>query len=115
MINIIGSIELFMQSTDRNRWINEDGIQLYVRKSKRLVNNQMIDFLDIASITIKDKNKGKFQSLLKLLMGKYENIYVESILNPIMCHILDKYGFSYKSYEGSTNGQFLMCDMYFIR
>ncbi len=112
MVKIFKEIDLFIKSVERNKCINKDGINLYIRKSKRLINNVLYDFLDIASIEVKIKNKGNFTYFINIFQHKYPNIYVENIMNPIVCHILEKFNFKYKS---AKTDMFLMCDMYFMK
>lgn len=48
----------------RSEWLFGEELQVYMRKSKRLVNNKYVDSLDIANIEVYDKGKGTFTSFL---------------------------------------------------
>ena len=99
--NIFKQLELFFNYKNRNMWIydNEDNpiLSIYVRKSHHMFNKEMYQFLDLASLTIKESRQGEgiFTNFIKILLEKYpnQNIYVESILNPAVRHICSKFGF----------------------
>jgi hypothetical protein len=98
---IFKQLELFMSYKNRNMWLydNEDDpiVSIYVRKAYHRVGKQTYDFLDLASISIVESRQGEgiFTDFLRRLLEKYpnQNIYVESILNPAVRHICNKFGF----------------------
>lgn len=103
----------FKNSSDRNRHIGS-ALRLYVRRSHRLVNGKMYPFLDLASINLDEKLQGKgiFTSFLKNLLEIYpsDNFYIESIMNPRVITVAEKFGFQKtKIFDNIT------CDMYILR
>jgi N-acetylglutamate synthase-like GNAT family acetyltransferase len=98
---IFRQLELFMSYNNRNSWIydNQDNpiVSIYVRKAYHRVGKEMYHFLDLASISIDESRQGEgiFTNFLEKLIAKYPstNIYVESILNPAVRHICQKFGF----------------------
>ena len=99
--NIFKQLDLFLTYKNRNMWIYDDEnnpvLSIYVRKAHHRFNGQMYNFLDLASITIEESRQGGgiFTNFIKILLDKYpdQNIYVESILNPAVRHICNKFGF----------------------
>ena len=91
----VNSLEKFLSSKNRNAWIYSKDMKIYVRKSRYLINKEFIDFIDLASIEVYEKNKGHFTSFIKSLLIEYpyKNIYVQNIMNPALEHILNKLGF----------------------
>jgi hypothetical protein len=98
---IFKQLELFMSYKNRNMWLFDDEddpvVSIYVRKAHHKVGKQTYDFLDLASISIVESRQGEgiFTDFLRRLLDKYpnQNIYVESILNPAVRHICNKFGF----------------------
>lgn len=98
---IFNQLELFLTYKNRNAWIydNQDNpvLSIYVRRAHHRANGGMYEFLDLASISIDESRQGEgiFTNFLKKLIDKYPttNIYVESILNPAVRHICQKFGF----------------------
>ena len=113
--NLFKQIDLFLSSFQRNKWVDDD-IKIYLRKSHRKVKefDNVVLFIDLASIEIfdeKNHNKGIFSSFLKEFIDRYKdkNIFVESIVNPALIHILEKFGF--KLVENTNVYQI---DMYYL-
>jgi len=78
----INDMKDFYDSGLRNSWLRNDNINIYVRKSKRFINNQMIDFLDLATIDIFPQGQGIFTKLLSRILEQFDdNIFIESILS----------------------------------
>lgn len=53
-------IESFVRSDLRNLWIDECGLRLYVRKSRRLIDGDLRRCVDIANIESVDETKSRF-------------------------------------------------------
>jgi short-subunit dehydrogenase involved in D-alanine esterification of teichoic acids len=89
------SILLNNKSFPRNKWIYTNNVKIYVRKSKRFVENKLYDFIDIATIEIENKGVGIFTKLLEEIEKKFPNIniFVESILNDRLYNFLLKKDF----------------------
>ena len=95
--NIITQLLNFYKGNSRNQWIFNEYLKMYVRKSQRYFNSQILPFIDIASIEIGESYQG--QGLFPMILDKIlqffesENIFVESILNPKLEKILKDKGF----------------------
>lgn len=109
---IFEQVDLFNSTWWRSRHIQDDVIHIYVRKSKRFLDNQFIDCFDIANISVIESMQGKgyFTQFLEEFVKRYPDthIFVESILNPAVSHVCEKLGFK----ERRKDHQF---DMYLIR
>jgi len=93
---IFSEIDKFLKGPERNKWISDGMVEIYIRKSKRFIEGSMQDFFDFATINIDESIRGQkvFTNLLENFIKKYpHNIYVESIQNPAVFHILKKFGF----------------------
>lgn len=103
--DIFNQIDAFLKSNIKNTWIENDSMKVYIRKSKRYVNNEILDFFDIASVEVNEEYQGNgfFTDFMKNFLTKYidKNVYVESIINPAIEHILKKFEFKYL-----TNSEF---------
>jgi hypothetical protein len=102
------NLDEFLRSNLRNSYIRENHMEVYVRKSTRLIKGEWIQFIDVANVTVEwdFRSKGIFTGFLKSLIFDYEfNIYVESILNPIVERICLNLGFSRvdRGYESELN------------
>jgi hypothetical protein len=95
MENLINEMEEkvkdFITSPLKNMWIEDDNsiIKIYIRKSKRVLEGDIVNCLDFASVEIMKEDymrKGLFKSILLLLekLNPYNMLVVESILNPFL-------------------------------
>lgn len=96
----MNSIEEFLRSKDHNAWIDLDPVSAYVRKSLRCIELDMVPVFDLASFSVEEQEQGKghFKNFIidleKLLEStKYEFLYLENVLNPILITYLPKIGF----------------------
>jgi hypothetical protein len=80
--DILNQIDIFINSKQRNLWIGNDSIRIYIRKSKRIFKGQFYDFFDFASIEVENPGQGLFTKILKEFEKKYpdKNIFIESVL-----------------------------------
>lgn len=85
---IFNDINQFLNSTIRNTYLYNEYMTLYVRKSKRFIEGKWYDCFDIASVEVirQERGKGYFTSFLQTFIELYpdKNIFVESILNPVL-------------------------------
>ena len=65
----------------RNKWINSELGQIYVRWSRRKFEREIITFFDIASVEIYDKGKGTFTAFLNHIEKNNVNLFVENVLS----------------------------------
>lgn len=97
------TIDEFINSQYRNHWLNLPKIKVYVRKSKRIIDGKIINFFDIASVEVSktSQKKGVFTKFLQSLLIDYpeQNLYIESILNPILFDFLERYKFKIHNKE----------------
>ena len=94
--NILEQISYFLESTQRNAWVENKGIKIYIRKSKRNFKGQMYDFFDFATIEVKKPGQGLFTQILKRFEEIYpdKNIFIESVLTERFAdYIKNKLGF----------------------
>ncbi len=107
------TLKEFIDSDYRNLHIYEEGLMAYVRISLRSIDGQYYKFLDIASVEVEThlQNKGYFTKFIDHIITSYPdvNIYVESILNDIIIHVLNKFHF-----KDHSSGEFDR-NMYLIR
>jgi len=105
--DLMVKISIFLHWKMKNEWLYFDYGKIYVRKSKRLSEDKLIDCFDIATIELYEEFQGKgfFKLFLKKFIETYpdKNIYVESILNPNFYIYLMKFGFIKIGDEYSNN------------
>lgn len=71
----------------RNSWIKEKHISIYVRRSTRLIGTNVYPFLDLASVEVKESQRGN--GIFTSFLHRFENeakkigcgVFIESILN----------------------------------
>jgi GNAT superfamily N-acetyltransferase len=71
-----------------NIWIREHSINVYVRKSVRLIGTETYPMLDIGSVEVEEEERGK--GIFTAFLSRFEKeakklgrgVYIESILNP---------------------------------
>ncbi len=83
----------------RNIWIRERDIDVYVRRSNRLIEGNLILCLDIASVEVNENRQG--QGIFKAFLYQFEKeaakmrraVYVENILEPRLLDFLIRKGY----------------------
>lgn len=80
--DIFNQIDDFLNSGQRNLWVGNDSIKIYIRKSKRNYKGKVLDFFDFATIEVYEPGKGLFTKILKRFEETYpdKNIFIESVL-----------------------------------
>lgn len=77
-------LNYFLSSSQRNLWIGNDRVAVYVRKSKRYVLGTCHSMLDLASIEVnrKYKRQGIFKDVFStfLRLSPYPYVCVENVL-----------------------------------
>lgn len=94
--DIVDQLHNFLETTfPKNIWISSDNISIYVRKSKRNVNGEFLDFLDLATINIEPMGEKIFTNLLNRIEEEFSdrNIFVESILSDQFHNFFIKRGY----------------------
>lgn len=82
-----------------NSWIRENHIDVYVRRSNRLIGSETFPMLDIGSVQVDENFRGL--GIFTDFLERYEKeakklnrgVYVESILNPRLTKRLLTYGY----------------------
>lgn len=89
--DILNQISVFLNSKDNKRWIGNDAISIYVRKSKRIFHNEIYDFFDFANIEATETGTGLFTKIIKKFEDIYpnKNIFIESVLTPRFANYIE--------------------------
>lgn len=95
---IIKQFRDFYNSDHKNCGLITNDLNIFVRKSKRLYQGDIVDCIDIVSILIVDeKNRGKgiFTYFLDTVLKEYpnDNFYIESIVNRVVLLVTNKFDF----------------------
>lgn len=74
-------IEAFIRGKEKNKWIADDGMKVYVRKANRLGKKA----LDIGTVEAYEHGKGNWKRFVGILrtcdLSAFELIYVENVMN----------------------------------
>lgn len=85
-----------------NEWLYGEDMEVYVRRSRRLFNNDSYDMcLDIANIHVYEKGQGIFTAFLEEAhyLNPWVVTFVENVLNPRLCDFLLRQGFICKEHS----------------
>lgn len=96
----MNALNVFMDSDIRNTWIYLDTMHVYIRKSHKTYDYKIVECLDLANIEVFEPGKGIFTKTLDEILKKYDNIYVESILNRRFYEFLINKGFEPHKNDG---------------
>ena len=98
------TLDAFIENKNiRNVWIQEHGIDVYVRKSLRMLDAKTptaTPCLDIGSVEVDEDHRG--EGIFKAFLKRFEKeakklnraVYVESILNPRLQKFLETQGYA---------------------
>jgi len=89
-----------------NNWFYLEGISIYIRKSKRLIEGNLVDCIDVASVNVVNKGRGEFTNFLDWLISSYSSdfiIFVESVLEERLNGFLKRKGFIQETPQVSNN------------
>ena len=83
----------------RNAWIDELNMKVYVRRSMRMIGDEVYKCLDIGSVEVDEDKTGK--GIFTKFLARFEQeakkigrvIFIESILNPRLYQYLLKNGY----------------------
>lgn len=97
------NLSQFLAWTDgpSNQWIRERCMNVYVRRSKRYIDEQVIECLDFATVEVDERHRGKGYLTKFLLRFEQEAIrlkravYIESILEPRLVPFFIKMGYKF--------------------
>jgi GNAT superfamily N-acetyltransferase len=91
----------FIESDFRNLWIRQRYLTAYVRKSKRYINQHLVECFDIGDVGVDERHrrKGVFRRFLKEVedaaAARGRVVFVESVMNPVLEEYLVKMGYTY--------------------
>ena len=73
----------FIASRERNSWITNESMSVFVRKGHHSINNELTKTLDIANINIIDPGKGTGMHIINWMhsVNPFSITFIESILN----------------------------------
>lgn len=91
----------FMDSSVRNAWLDLDiPMELFARKSQRIVNKEKVKAFDVANVVVFEENRsqGVFSNFMIKLedivrQAGLDGIFVESIQEPRLSNWLERNGF----------------------
>ena len=96
------NLDLFLsRAYPTNTWIREKYINIYIRKSTHYINNTSILFLDIGSVEVNEKYRGR--GIFTAFLCRFEKeakklkrgVYVESIVNHRLTNFLSNRGYKF--------------------
>ena len=71
----------FLLSDERNRGLEDKTMQVYVRKSKRLLPHGYTETLDIANTSVRNRGKGRFTAFLTYVETTSPRVvFIENVL-----------------------------------
>ena len=90
-INELLNLFLVSNPIRGNSWLENEFIRVYVRRSRRLLNNEIFSSIDIANVIVNEKylKQHIFKNFI-LFCESLDNVYVESVLNPELENMLIK-------------------------
>lgn len=109
-MSVIESLKEFLSESEKliinRKWIDDDDMKVYVRKSRRLLTPDLISVcLDIASVEVEEEKQGKgiFSSFLEKAheMNPWDATYIECVVNQKLRAFLEREGWT----QGKTDTQ----------
>src|SRR5690606_30188872 len=91
--------EILDKKTLRSCWVESSEAKVYIRISKRYIDGQITECLDLATIEVfeNSQNKGVFKEILQKMedFATKNNLllYVENVLNDLLSEKLETYGY----------------------
>lgn len=88
----------FLEVGRNNQWLVGDFMEVYVRKSTRIVFEKRVDCFDIANVIVDPdmQNQGAFTMFLTRMLesfGDQFDFFAENVYNDAAKHVLTKFGF----------------------
>jgi hypothetical protein len=99
MISLIDQIRAFLQSHMSRTYISDPTLVVYVRKGRRIINNDLVATLDIASVNAYPPGRGIFTQFITQLECELPTfstimcIFIESIVNDAFFEYLMRRGY----------------------
>ena len=109
------AVEEFIAQPQRNRWLEVGPVQMYVRKSTRLLDGHRVNVFDVASIQVETglQGKGYFSAALDVVMelakdNMFDAVMMESIVNERFAeHFAKKPGWEPYNVGGDENVNYI--------
>jgi hypothetical protein len=87
----------FLSSNKRNAWIEEPGLEIYVRRTIRFLGSRKVEILDIANVSAEKPGQGYFTEFLShaevITNSLGISIYIENIMDERFEHFFIKRGY----------------------
>src|SRR4051812_13764670 len=105
--------KLFINTSHRSDWLEDDILQVYIRKTYRVIKGQHVWTIDIANVTILPQHQGKgyfgaliqkIEQLIRELRPDIQGIYIENVLFEWLRRHLVKIGFEPVASSGWKHG-----------
>lgn len=106
--NILDQIKDFcvQEKFPSSIWVRDETAKIYIRLSKRYLNDEMLNCFDIANIEVFNKGKGIFSKQLLpaiIAMNPCDVIYVECVHNKRFAKYLAKNGWNEQNFGGAPS------------
>jgi hypothetical protein len=92
-------VKKFIYGHDRNRWIPFLTLDVYMRKSHRVVEGSQIDCIDIASVEVFSKGEGDFTRFIIEVESIGYPVFIENILEERFANFFKGRGYLVKLNE----------------
>ena len=95
-MTIEDQIDDFLKSGERNAWLSDDEIKIYLRNRSNRLGKTM---LDIGSVEATNPGCGKFKVLLPMILDKAfkagrDGVYIENVITPRFASFFRKEGWT---------------------
>ena len=79
---MIKKLKEFLESSQRNAWLENSLLKVYVRKGHHIIENRLVKTLDIAALEVVKRNRGTGTKLINDFhqMNSFEYTYLENVL-----------------------------------
>ncbi len=83
----------------RNRWFHGPHIGMYLRRTRRVIDDNVVETIDIANVEVDEAHQGKgifteYLSVIEsLAIWNHLTVYMENILNPKLAEFMFKRGY----------------------
>lgn len=99
---VLAKLNDFLQQKDKllvNRWIEANGVTVYVRVTVHIADGQTKRTLDIANVVVDGQNQGKFTAFLKgaeeaaSKEPTIDGMYIENVQTAQLCDFFRRQGY----------------------
>ena len=92
-VSISDKLQKFLLSSNRNEWLSDGKMKVYVRKSKRCFDGvTLLTCFDCATVEVEDKGKGTFKKFIKEFheINPFQASFIESVCEPRLAEWCEK-------------------------